>query len=283
MRSAYQLVRAHPAGGAGAFALAVLAIAALAAPLVAPYAPFEVRLTDQFLPPSFSHPLGTDHLGRDILTRVIYGTRVSLVAGFGAASLAALIGIPLGLLAAYFGGWASSALMRFMDFLLALPAIVLALTIVAVLEERGLFQIILAVTAVAVPVFVRVTRASTLVIRRQEYVEASDALGASDTHIIFRVILPNAVGPLIAVYSVTVASAVLIEGGLSFLGLGLSPPSPSWGLMLNEGRSHLAEAPWYGIAPGVALAVTVLALDSVSRAMHAASGASGVESMKKVA
>jgi ABC-type dipeptide/oligopeptide/nickel transport system permease subunit len=261
-------------------ALAVLALAAFVAPILTPYSPFEVRLTDQFLPPSLSYPLGTDHLGRDILTRVIYGTRVSLVAGFGAASLAALIGIPLGLLAAYFGGWASSSLMRFMDFLLALPAIVLALTIVAVLQERGLFQIILAVTAVAVPVFVRVTRASTLVIRSQEYVEASDALGASDAHIVFRVILPNVVGPLIAVYSVTVASAVLIEGGLSFLGLGLPPPNPSWGLMLNEGRSHLAEAPWYGIAPGIALAVTVLALDSVSRAMHAASG---VESMKKVA
>jgi peptide/nickel transport system permease protein len=283
MRSAYHLFRAHPAGGMGALVLALLAIAALAAPIVTPYSPFEVRLTDQFLPPSLTHPIGTDHLGRDIFTRVIYGTRVSLVAGFGAASLAALVGIPLGLLAAYFGGWASSTLMRFMDFLLALPAIVLALTIVAILEERGLFQIILAVTAVAVPVFVRVARASTLVIRRQEYVEASDALGASDAHILFRVILPNAVGPLIAVYSITVASAVLIEGGLSFLGLGLSPPSPSWGLMLNEGRSHLAVAPWYGIAPGIALAVTVLALDSVSRAMHAASGASSVESMKKVA
>jgi len=235
---------------------------AVAAPLVAPYSPTAIA-ADAFAHPSAAHLFGTDQLGRDILSRVIYGTRLSLgTAGF-AVLTSGLVGIVLGLFAGYFGGWLDSVVMRAMDIVFAFPAILLAMGLVAIMGA-GAASGAIAIAVVGVPAFARLARAGMLVEREKPYVEAVRALGASDLRIIFGAVLPNTIGPLIVQAGIGATLAVLLQASLSFLGLGPPPPAPSWGEMLSQSRSVLYQAPWYGVFPGLALTAVVLALNAIA-------------------
>jgi peptide/nickel transport system permease protein len=238
----------------------VLTLAALLAPLVAPYRPDEIHPLDSLTAPSRQYLLGTDDLGRDILSRVVYGARVSLMVGGIAIGIAAAIGVPLGLVAGYRGGRLDGLIMRVMDALLAFPAILLAIALMAVLGP-SLENAMIAIGVIYIPAFARITRANVLSLREREFVEAARALGAGGLYIAVLVVLPNCLSPLIVQGSLGVANAILVEAALSFLGLGVQPPEPSWGSMLSFGRNLLAQAPWYATFPGLAIFVTVLGLN----------------------
>jgi peptide/nickel transport system permease protein len=256
-------LRRRPAGLAGVGVLALLAALALAAPWVAPQDPLAQNRVERFRPPSLAHPFGTDEFGRDVLSRVIYGARISLLTGAVAVVLGGLAGVPLGLLGGFFGGAVDAIAMRILDFLLAVPAILLAMVIVAVLGP-GSFNAMLAVGVVSVPSFARLARASTLTLKEREFVVATRALGVGSGYLLFRTILLNALTPLLVQTAVTAALAMLLEAALSFLGLGTQPPDPSWGSMLNTGRSFLHQAPWYGLFPGIVITGSVLSLNALA-------------------
>jgi peptide/nickel transport system permease protein len=259
----------NPLGTVGLLIILGLTVVALAAPLLAPANPLAMNKPDQFSPPSSQYLFGSDEFGRDILSRVIYGARISLGAGAAAVLVATSIGVPLGLLAGYFGGRVDTLIMRLLDCLLAFPAILLAMAIVGVLGPSSLNAMI-AVAIVSIPAFSRLTRGSTLSQREKEYVEAARALDAGDGYIMFRTILPNCFAPIIVQMTVAAAYAVLLEAGLSFLGLGTKPPEASWGSMLNTGRAYLHRAPWYGIFPGLAITMLVLSLNFVADVLQQA-------------
>jgi ABC-type dipeptide/oligopeptide/nickel transport system permease subunit len=240
--------------------LAILGAAALAAPLVAPFPPTEQNLEARFEPPSTRHLLGTDHFGRDILSRIVFGSRSALIVGLVSVTIAALIGSAVGLAAALSGRRTDDALMLLMDSLLSFPTILLAITVVSFLGY-GLTQVMLAIGVIFSPVFARLVRAEALAISAEAYVEASRALGSPTVKIVFKHIIPNLLGKVVVQCAVTFAMTIVIEASLSYLGLGTQPPEPSWGLMLKDARNTLAQAPWLAIAPGVALALTVLSFN----------------------
>jgi ABC-type dipeptide/oligopeptide/nickel transport system permease subunit len=258
-----RLLRALLGSRTAAFGLALttlLVLVALLAPWLAPYRQDEIHPLDSLTPPSAAYLLGTDDLGRDILSRIIYGARVSLMVAGIAIGIAALVGVPLGLAAGYAGGALDSLLMRLMDALLAFPAILLAIALMAVLGP-SLHNAMIAIGIIYVPAFARITRANVLSLREVEFVEAARALGAGSVYVAALVILPNCLSPIIVQGSLAVANAILVEAALSFLGLGVQPPDPSWGSMLAFGRSLLSQAPWYATFPGIAIFVTVLSLN----------------------
>ena len=236
----------------------LLVLVAVFAPWIAPYRPDEIHPIDSLAPPSARYLLGTDDLGRDILSRIVHGARVSLMVG--AIGIAAVAGVPLGLLAGYAGGRLDALAMRLMDALLAFPAILLAIALMAVLGP-SLHNAMIAIGVIYIPAFARITRANVLSLREKEFVEAARALGAGGLYIAALVILPNCLSPIIVQGSLGVANAILVEAALSFLGLGVQPPDPSWGSMLAFGRSLLSQAPWYATFPGLAIFVTVLSLN----------------------
>lgn len=235
---------------------------AFAAPLIAPADPMQQALYNRLSPPTLAHPFGTDDFGRDILSRVIYGARISLRVGVVAVLIALLLGTGIGLVAGYWGGWIDQVLMRVMDLLLAFPSILLAIGIVAILGP-GLENAMLAVGIVAVPQYARLVRASVLTVRETDYVLAARALGASDVRILAIAILPNCLAPLIVQATLGLATAILDAAGLSFLGLGAQPPIPEWGAMLSQGRELIVRAPWVLTFPGGAIFLTVLAFNLV--------------------
>ena len=242
--------------------LCLVTLVALFGPFIAPYDPLEQDLANNYREPSREHLLGTDDLGRDTLSRLIYGARISLGISLSSVSLGVMIGAVLGLLAAYYGGWLDSAIMRFMDFLLALPGILLAIAIVAVLG-KCIVNTTLAVAIFAVPTFARLIRGSALSILELDYIESTRALGASDGRIIFRHIVPNALTPVIVQATLSLGTAILISSGLSFLGLGVQPPNPEWGAMLSKGRELIRTTPVVAIAPGVSITLVVLCFSMV--------------------
>ncbi len=252
----YRFTRNKVALGS-AILLSVIALVAILGPFIAPYDPLEQDLINNYASPSFDHLLGTDDLGRDTLSRLIYGARISLGISLSSVGLGALMGSLLGLLAAYYGGWLDRALMRFMDFLLALPGILLAIAIVAVLG-KGILNTIIAVAIFSVPTFARLLRASALAIIELDYIEATRALGASDRRIISKHIVPNALTPLVVQATLSLGTAILISSGLSFLGLGVQPPHPEWGAMLSKGRELIRTTPVVAIAPGISITLVVL-------------------------
>jgi len=237
-----------------------LALLAVFAPWVAPYRPDEIHPIDSLLAPCARYLLGTDDLGRDVLSRIIFGARVSLMVGAIAIGIAAAAGVSLGLAAGYVGGKVDALIMRVMDALLAFPAILLAIALMAVLSP-SLENAMIAIGIINIPAFARITRANVLSIREKEFVEAARALGAWRIHVAVLVILPNCLSPLIVQGSLGLAYAILVEAALSFLGLGVQPPEPSWGSMLAFGRTFLGQAPWYATFPGLAIFVTVLGLN----------------------
>ena len=235
---------------------------AILAPLLAPFNPMEQALYDRLEPPTLEHPFGTDDFGRDILSRVIFGARISLRVGVFAVSIALVIGTSIGLVSGYWGGILDQILMRIMDLMLAFPSILLAIGIVAVLGP-GLENAMLAIGIVAVPQYARLVRASVLTVRETDYVLAARAMGASDWRILGVAILPNCLAPLIVQATLGLATAILDAAGLSFLGLGAQPPTPEWGAMLSQGRELIVRAPWVLTFPGGAIFMTVLAFNLV--------------------
>lgn len=246
------------AGVAGAVLLIVLVVIALAAPLLAPYSPDQIVPSRVLGAPNLAHPFGSDALGRDVLSRVLFAYRASLGIAVGSVALAMLVGIPLGLLAGYRGGWVSQAIMRPIDLLLALPALLLAISLIAILGEGSLVALV-AIAIIYMPILARVVRASTLVVREQPFVAAARARGVSSTGAMIRHVLPNAIGPALVQATVLMGFAIQVEAALSFLGLGVQPPTPSLGLMLLDGYQVLQQAWWVDVFPGLAIAITVLA------------------------
>jgi peptide/nickel transport system permease protein len=244
----------------GGAILVVLLGVALLAPLLAPYDPLEQDLYARLQPPSMAHPLGTDDFGRDILSRMIYGSRISLRIGAASITAALLVGTLLGLWAGYWGGWADTLIMRCMDLLLAFPSILLAIAIVAV-AGPGIDNAIMAVSIVLIPQFARLVRSSVLTVREAAYVEAARALGAGQARILFVGVLPNCMAPIIVQTTLGLGTAILDAAGLSFLGLGAQPPTPEWGAMLAGGRELLMDAPWVMTFPGLAIFIVVLAIN----------------------
>ena len=251
----------------GAAVLLAAVIIALGAPLVAPYDPLKQNLGNALSRPTRAHWLGTDNVGRDVLSRVVWGTRVSLLAGFVSVALALLAGGVIGLAAGYAGGQLDGLLMRLMDAVLSFPALVLALALGAVLGA-GLTGVLIALAVVYTPTFARLMRGQVLSITAREYVDAARALGASGWRVAWHHVLPNATAPMVVQASLSVAFAILAEASLSFLGLGIQPPAASWGSMINAGRGYLQQAPWIVFGPGAALFVTVIGLNFVGDAIR---------------
>ncbi len=237
----------------------VLAVVAVLGPFLAPYDP-DADDFDLFSPPSMDHPLGTDSFGRDILSRMLSGTQVSFTVGISVALLSLVVGVTLGLVAGYFGGWLDSLISRFLDLLWAFPEIILAVGMVAVFGA-GIRNIIIAVALAYVDDFARVVRAEVLRLREEEYSLAARAMGASHARIMLRHILPNTLAPIIVQATFAVGLGILAESGLTFLGLGVSPSTPTWGLILNEGRDFIQRAWWISVFPGLAIMITVLGLN----------------------
>jgi peptide/nickel transport system permease protein len=242
----------------GALLLATLAAIAALGPWIAPHDPAAVEVRRVLGAPDFAHPFGSDVLGRDVLSRVIYGLRVSLLVSVSAVAASLAVAAPLGLAAGYFGRWVDTAVSRSLDMILIFPAMLLAVTFIAILGPGGLIAAI-AIAVIYLPILARVMRASTLVVSQHEYVAGARARGASHLRVLVTHVAPNALGPVIVQASVLSAFALQLEAGLSFLGLGTQPPTPSLGGMLADGRDVLTQAPWVEIFPGLAIVVAVLA------------------------
>ena len=255
--AAWQALLRHRSGMVGLSLTILLFAMSLLAPVLAPYDPLEMHSDDRFVGPSATYPLGTDEFGRDIFSRVLYGGRVAFGVGGVSIVLATLVGVTIGLIAGYASGWFDSASMRFFDALLAFPAILLAIVILAILGPSA-FNAMLAVAIVNIPIFARLARANVLSEKHKEYVDAARSVGAKPARVIFRTILPNSMATIIVQITVAFAAAILLESSLSFLGLGVPLPAPSWGSMLSIGRGYMAHAPWYPIFPGLAIMLLVL-------------------------
>ncbi len=246
---------------AGAVFLVTVALISLLAPFLSPQDPLETNLSQRLLPlGSPQHPLGTDDLGRDMLSRLIWGGRISLLVGFAAVLWAMLFGVVVGLVAGFYGRWLDSLAMRVIDILMAFPAILLAIAIVASLGP-GLFNTMIAVAIVGIPYYARIVRGSVLSLREQEFVQAAFVVGASNWRIIARHILPNSLAPLIVAATLDVGWMIMAAAGMSFLGLGAQPPMAEWGVMLSEGRKFIRHAAHVSILPGSAIFLVVLALN----------------------
>lgn len=267
------LVRRKPLGAVSAVVILGLLAVAILAPLLAPRDPYALNLNERGLPirmqgPTAAFPLGTDPLGRDVLSRIIYGTRVSLVVGFASVILGTTLGTVLGLLSGYWEGRLDSVIQRAVDTTMAIPGIVLALAVMSVLGQ-SLTNIILVIALVIAPGASRVVRGAVLAVKQSTFVDAAQALGASPGRIVTRHVLPNVFAPILVIATVWLGNAIVIEAALSFLGLGTPPPTPTWGAMLSgEGRRNLETAPYLAIFPGVAISVVVLAFNMLGDALR---------------
>lgn len=232
-------------------------VVALLAPIIAPHSPTAFSLGDQLAPPSFAHPLGTDELGRDMLSRLIWGARITLLMTLGAVLLALVTGAFLGILAGFEGGWVDTLIMRCMDVLLAMPTFLLAVAIIAALGT-GTTNVILAVGISSMPMFARIARGSTIAVKQEDYVTAVRAVGAPANRIMWRHILPNVASALLVQTTLRLATAILTASGLSFLGLGPQPPIAEWGAMLSAGRNYITSSPQLAMIPGVAILLVTI-------------------------
>ncbi|MBT9258218.1 MAG: ABC transporter permease [Clostridiales bacterium] len=255
----WKRLRNNPAAMLGAIIIVGLVLVAIFAPWIAPYSPIEQSVRNRFQPPSSVHWFGTDELGRDIFSRIVYGSRISLAVGVLATGIGAIIGTPIGLLSGYFRSL-DGVLMRLMEIMMAFPGILLAIAIVAALGP-GLINAMIAVGIAAVPNYARITRSSVLAVKTQEYITAAKASGMSDLGIIWKHILPNSMAPLIVYSTLNFSSAVLSAATLSFLGLGAQPPQAEWGAMVSVARQYLQVAPFTALFPTLAIFITVLAFN----------------------
>jgi len=269
-RLIWKRFRRHPGAVAGMIILSILILAVLLAGF-SPYDPEASDMSSRFAPPSWQHPLGTDALGRDLLTRVLYGGRVSLAVGFSVMFITLLIGVPIGAIAGYFGGWLDNILMRITDASLTLPSLLVLILLSAVLrdvdapflEENPVLTIAFVIGILSWMFVARLVRAAYISIREQDFVMAARTLGATDLRIIIRHILPNAVGPIIVESTLEIAYAILEESGLSFLGFGIRPPTPSWGNLLSNAQDHMTKYPWLAIFPGIMIFLTIISINYI--------------------
>ncbi len=252
----WQRLRRNRMAMAGAGIVLVMFVLAMAAPLIG-RDPGAIEIARRLQPPSWIYPLGTDDLGRDVLTRILYGARISLLVGFVAVGIATTIGIMLGALAGYYGRWIDTVLMRFVDIMLCFPTFFLILAVIAFLDP-SIWNIMIIIGLTGWMGVARLVRAEFLSLRERDFVLAARAIGANDARIIFRHILPNALSPVLVSVTLGVAGAILTESALSFLGIGVQPPTPSWGNMLLAGKQTLGTAWWLSVFPGLAILVTVL-------------------------
>jgi peptide/nickel transport system permease protein len=260
---------------AGSAMLAALAIIAIAAPVIAPHDPEAVEVRRVLGAPEWLHPFGSDVLGRDVLSRVIYALRVSLLVSLSAVAASLALAVPLGLLSGYFGRWVDTAISRSLDMILVFPALLLAVTFIAILGPGSVVAAI-AIAVIYLPILARVMRTSTLIVSRNDYVAGARARGASHWRVLVSHVAPNALGPVIVQASVLSAFALQLEAGLSFLGLGTQPPTPSLGGMLADGRDVLIQAPWVEIFPGLAIVVAVLGFTFLGEGLRRAFDPRGV-------
>lgn len=265
--SLWQRLRRNPTAVLGGLVVAAIALLALAAPWVAPYDPNAIDVNAILKPPSLAHPMGTDRLGRDVLSRMIYGARISLSVGLVAVGLATLIGVLLGAIAGYYRGLTDSFMMRLVDIMLAIPTFFLILAVIAFLEPN-IFNIMVVIGLTSWMGVARLVRAEFLGLHDREFVLAARAQGASDLRLIFRHYLPNSLAPVIVTVILSIAGAILVESGLSFLGLGVQPPAASWGNILTEGKEYIQFAWWLSVYPGLAILVTVLSYNLLGEGLR---------------
>ncbi len=263
----WRRLRKNPLAMFGLFIVALLVFFAISADVIAPYKYYEQNLMASFQPPSKEHLFGTDEFGRDILSRIIHGSRISLQVGLIAVGISVVLGGFFGAVAGYYGGRIDNIIMRGMDILLSIPSILLAIAIAASLGP-GLYNMMVAVGISTTPQYARIIRGSVLSLRGQEFVEAAKAVGSSDTRIIMKHILPNCLAPIIVQSTLGVASAILTAAGLSFIGLGIQPPTPEWGAMLSGGREYIRDYAYMTIFPGLAIMITILALNFLGDGMR---------------
>ena len=266
-RRIIRLSRSYPLGAVGAVMIILVIIAAVAAPLLAPYEPTAVGTGPALGDPSSNNLLGTDQLGRDLLSRLIYGSRVSLLVGIIAVGIAAAIGVPLGLIAGYVGGIVDSQIMRIIDAIIAFPSLILALAFVATFGG-GITIVMSAIGIAIMPQYARIVRAQTLAVKEGDFVRAARSLGATGPRVIVRHIAPNVWAPVLVVATLGLASAVIAEASLSFLGLGVKAPTPTWGNLLLDGFGQMQDRPLMSIAPGLAIYVLVLSFNLLGDALR---------------
>lgn len=267
---AWKRFRRHPGAMAGAIVLTILILASVFAHL-SPYDPEESDIKNRYQPPSLEHPFGTDGLGRDLLTRTLYGGRVSLFVGLMVVTITLTIGVPIGSIAGYYGGWIDNILMRIIDATLAIPSLMFLILLAAILREKDIpfvesnsvMTIAVVLGVLSWPTVARLVRAVFLTVREMEYVEAAHALGASAPRIILKEILPNGFGPIIVESTLELGYAIMEESGLSFLGFGIMPPTASWGNLLNNAQEHLTEYPWLAIFPGLMIFLTIISVNYI--------------------
>jgi peptide/nickel transport system permease protein len=268
LRWVVNFVRRRPLGTVGFVIVLVMFAVGTCADLIAPYDPEENDFNAMMQAPGWDHLLGTDQLGRDIFSRLVFGARTALIVGFSAAFVGSTIGLVLGVASAYFGGWFDLLFQRVLDVMMAFPLIILALAVVAVFGT-GVFNVILAITIPLIPRCARVVRASALAVREIPYVDAARALGYSHARIVLRHMVPNVLAPFLILLSAFVGQAILAEASLSYLGLGVQEPVPAWGLMLQGGAEEYATtAPWIAVFPGVAIMLTVLGISLFGDALR---------------
>jgi peptide/nickel transport system permease protein len=259
MRTLKTILR-NPGAALGLFGVIAFVLIGIMAPFVSPFDPNKQNLRAIFRPPSKEHPFGTDQFGRDILSRILWGARTSLIVATSAIALAMVLGALTGVSVGYRGGWTDEAVMRFVDVLLTFPDIFLAIIVTAVVPP-GLGTTVLAIAVYNLPQFIRVARAAALSVRENAFVEAARASGASSAYIILRHILPNSLAPIVVLATLRTAASILTAAGLSFLGLGVQPPTPEWGTMISEARVYIVTAPWTSLFPGLAIFLTVLSFN----------------------
>ena len=263
----WKRILGHRLGMIGAIIIFANIVVAVAAPLLAMHDPLKTNIAYQSEPASEKYIFGTDEYGRDIYSRVIYGSRISLFISLFSVMVATVFGVIIGALAGYFGGWVDNVIMRFMDAIMSFPAILLAISILAVLGPN-LYNVVIALGFVYIPRFARIVRGSVLSLKEKEFVEASLALGNTDIYILFRHILPNCLAPLIVQATASLAYAILAESALSFLGLGAPPPAPSWGNILSDARNFMLDNPMMTVYPGVAITLAVLGFNFLGDALR---------------
>jgi peptide/nickel transport system permease protein len=252
----------NKASVAGLIIILILSMAAIFADFISPYSTDTIALKEKLMPPSFEHLMGTDQLGRDVLSRVIFGTRTTFELSIMVVAFTATFGVLVGIISGFYRGIIDEILMRLIDVLLAFPSIILALVVVGALGP-GIFNTVLAVSLVGWLYYARVARASTLSIRETEYVEGARAIGCTDSYICLHYILPNCLPPIIVLITLNLGSVILTIAALGYLGMGAQPPTPEWGTMLNEGKEYLRDCPWLSVFPGLMIMIAVLAFNFI--------------------
>lgn len=267
LKIAWNRFRKNPFSVIGLVIILVLMAAAVFAPYISPYSPTDINVYNVLSPPSASHPLGTDDLGRDVLSRMIWGSRVSLSVGFLAVGISISIGIFFGAIAGYYGGKIDALIMRFVDIMLTIPTYFLILSVISIVEQ-SMMVIMIIIGLTGWMDVSRLVRAEFLTLKERDFVSAAKAIGASDFRLIFRHIIPNALSPVFVAATFGIAGAILIESSLSFLGLGIKPPDPSWGNILTSGKDNITVAWWLSLFPGLAILVTVLCYNLVGEGLR---------------